>query len=121
MDVLETLLGIHGLGEEVAKGKERCNKGTSTLDTLSEIETDFRVTGRLADGKEVVGTGLERGQASSSDEHYYRNLRRMLLLHLARREGSQQRARQDLDTFLGTRICNAVTRFLPVMKVTLKP
>lgn len=69
LDVLETLLGIHSLGGEDARGEERCNKGTNTLDTLSEIETDFRATGRPADGKEVAGAGLERGQASSNDEH----------------------------------------------------
>ena len=39
------------------------------MDTLSEIETDFRVMGRLTDGKEVVGAGLKRGQANSNDEH----------------------------------------------------
>ena len=36
---------------------------------LSEIETDSRVMGRPTDGKEVVGAGPERGQASSNDEH----------------------------------------------------
>ena len=60
---------VFSLGEEDARGEERCNKGTNTLDTLSEIKTDFRVTRRPADGKEIVGAGLERGQASSNDEH----------------------------------------------------
>lgn len=69
LDVLEALLGVHSLGKKDARCEEWCYERADTLDPLSNIQADFRVARRTADGEEVVCTSFECAEASTNNKH----------------------------------------------------
>jgi hypothetical protein len=70
LHVFKTIAVINGVGEENTRCEERCYECTNTLDALSEIETDFTVSWRAADGKEVVCSCFEGAETGTNDEHW---------------------------------------------------
>lgn len=69
LDVLEPLLGVHGLSEEDSGCEKWCDERSDTLNALSDIQTDLGVTWRATDGEEVICTSFKRAETGSDHEH----------------------------------------------------
>lgn len=64
-----TLGRVDGAGEEDAAHQERGDERADALHSLGQVQADFGVAGRAADGEEGIGGGLEGRETRADDEH----------------------------------------------------
>ena len=68
LNIFKAISRVHGISKEDSGCKERRYETSHSLDSLCEIETDFRVSRRTTDGEERIGGSLKGGETSTHDE-----------------------------------------------------
>lgn len=54
LEIFQTSTGVDSVGREDARGQEGSNEGFTTLYGLTEVQSDFAVLRRTADGEEAI-------------------------------------------------------------------